>query len=178
MKQELNNKEQRSISLPVPSSASSVEDTKLSRALSATQQMLNLTNMINSIPSKVEPSKSEYYTIVCNVPESSSDDEKNSPGIGEKSLESRVQSREEDSEEGGSEVVRVEENKEVEKEVNLEENDTTEVNNSLEESNSLKENNSLEENVNLEENNCLEDDRSLNGSHDSLEGKLLLALDF
>ena len=176
MKQELNNKEQRSISLPVPSSASSVEDTKLSRALSATQQMLNLTNMINSIPSKVEPSKSEYYTIVCNVPESSSDDEKNSPGIGEKSLESQVRSKE--GGEGRSEVARVEENKEVEIEVNLEENDTTEVNNSLEKSNSLKENKSLEENVNLEENNCLEDDRSLNGSHDSLEGKLLLALDF
>jgi len=167
VKQELNNKEQRSISLPVPSSASSVEDTKLSRALSATQQMLNLTNMINSIPSKVEPSKSEYYTIVCNVPESSSDDEKNSPGIGEKSLESQVRSKE--GGEGRSEVARVEENKEVEIEVNLEENDTTEVNNSLEKSNSLKENKSLEENVNLEENNCLEDDRSLNGSHDSLE---------
>ena len=112
MKQELANKEHRSISLPFPSAHTnnSVEDTKLSRALSATQQMLNLTNMINNIPNKVEPSKSEYYTIVCNVPESSSDDEKEQvpAEVNEEILEGSVEGNEDDVDE--NQVVQVEEN--------------------------------------------------------------------
>ena len=72
--------------------------------------MLNLTNMINNIPNKVEPSKSEYYTIVCNVPESSSDDEKEQvpAEVNEEILEGSVEGNEDDVDE--NQVVQVEEN--------------------------------------------------------------------